>query len=251
MRPPANPNNAAITDTLAGRKGHPVIDTRKAIRARGRRHPSIRVRSGAKAFKVGRLAVLVGGSQKSGCGKVRDNRGRGSKNHRHNPGAIAGSRVFGNAQRVPAVAPAAGIRRRVRILRPLPHRIYQPRKLREISHSPVDGELAPGLTGAQKRILNRLLTALEWFDLISRFNHLQSCGYSMRRAASNLHKSPSWFSGRNSPVNRFNREGFTALLPRIRKTGVRPFPTTLGGSRRLDVGASEAQGATLTPSKTS
>jgi hypothetical protein len=56
------------------------------------------------------------------------------------------------------------------------------------------------------------------------FLRLTSAGHTGNVAARLLRKSPSWFSGENSPLARYRREGLAGLLPRPRVTAKIHFP---------------------------
>lgn len=57
--------------------------------------------------------------------------------------------------------------------------------------------------------------------LCEQFEELTAQGYSLNQAASALGKSPSWFSGAESPLARWRCEGVAGLLPRRRASGAK------------------------------
>lgn len=79
-----------------------------------------------------------------------------------------------------------------------------------LSRGPAVWSLSPSVTEEDHR------QALETAQVCERFLELQRQGMSLRMAAAELGRSPSWFCGESSPVTRFRRGGLAALLPERR-----------------------------------
>lgn len=66
------------------------------------------------------------------------------------------------------------------------------------------------------------LRAQQTVNLVAQFQGLLDSGLSLRRAAYTLGRSPSYFSGQNSVVNRLAKGGLAALMPTQRGPGATP-----------------------------